>query len=238
MYRLGRQLAAITIFIAGGIVVTTAYMSRSGDSEGRPKGMKYASVVADLNSAEPEILDASRLFCLPPRSFGCAIAAERAMNFQPFLEDIGDAIFGTSVGLAQVSTIAFREMLTELYQNDSTIHFCIRRFDVVKARAYFRDAAAAKRYKRKLRLLLDTKFNITAAALIFRHSLDRYYAAAPRLNIFNRPDLAATLYHRTFPDTIKGIPDKVGLLALRFYNDTLFMPHSLLREEVTYGRRD
>ena len=222
--------------VLGGALVTASYLSRSGRSEGRPSGMTYAAVVEDINSEEGAIVDASRMFSLPPRVIGCAIAAERAMNFQPYLEDLGDAIFGTSVGLAQVSTVAFREMLTELYQSDSLIHFRSVRFNMTAAREYFRQSSTAKRYERKLHLLLDTRFNITAAAMILRHSLDRYDAAAPQFDVFHRPELAATLYHRTFPDSIRGVPDAFGVMAVRFYNDTLFMPHSLLRKEVIDGQ--
>lgn len=184
------------------------------------------------------LAEASRMFSLPPRILGAAIAAELAFNFQPYLEDIGDAIFGTSVGLSQVNTVAFREILTELYLPDSSTHFRMSAAQLNEARAFFRISASAQRYERKLRLLLDTRFNITAAALLLRHSLDRYEMVAPQYDVFHRPDLAATLYHRTFPKEIRGIPDTFGLMALQFYSDTTFMPRSVARKEVSLDRRN
>jgi hypothetical protein len=236
MYHFRSYVVIVITFILSGYVLTVLYLSRSGRSEGRPNGMKYGAVVADLNSEEHHIIDASRMFSLPPRSFGAAIAAERAINFQPYLENIGDAIFGTSVGIAQVSTIAFRDILAELYAPESASHFRTSLFRMMEARDYFTSTVPAKRYQRKLRLLLDTEFDITAAAMILRHMLDRYEQTAPQNDVYHRPDLIATLYHRTFPDSIRGVPDEFGLLAVRFYNDTSFLPRSVLRKEVDHDR--
>jgi len=238
MHRRWGLLIVVIVIVLGGSLVTASYVFRSGTGEGRPNGMTYAAVVADINSQEQKIIEASKLFSLPPRFLGASIAAERAHNFQPFLEDIGDAIFGTSVGIAQVSTVAFKTTLAELYEPDSAIHFRAGAFNISEARKYFHSSRYAKRYERKLRLLLDTRFDLMAAAMILRHTLDRYEAAAPQYDVYHRPDLAATLYHRTFPETISGIPDEFGLMAVQFYNDATFMPRSVLGKEVHYGRRE
>lgn len=222
--RLTYSMLAAPLFVCA-VYGTLSYTHCSGRSEGRPNGMTYASVVEDINLQEQNLTSAARLFSINPRMLGSAIAAERANNFLPYIENIVDAIFGTSVGFSQVSILAFREILTELYTDQNDSHFRIDGKTFQSVREYFGQMRTLKRYERKALLLFSPKINTAAAAMILRHSLDRYDALAPRFNVFRRPDIAATLYHRSFPDTIQGIPDSFGQLALKFYRDSTFMPH-------------
>jgi hypothetical protein len=185
------------------------------------------TALAQIHKNQLIIERTAKMVNIDPRLLAAAVYTERTLNCIPIIEDWGALVGAISVGFCQVNLYAFKEHLRYLLlvsENDTIYQIWRGKVFFQKTKKYFAEKNQANDWLLKWNLLWNTEFNIASAALILKQSMIRYQYSNNGFDISQRPDIAGTLYHSTFPKQITGQPDSFGLCCKEIYQDSLFMP--------------
>jgi hypothetical protein len=188
------------------------------------------TAITQIHKNQLIIEQSAKMVNIDPRLLGAAVYTERTLNCIPIIEDWGALVGAISVGFCQVNLHAFKEhlkCLLSVSENDKTYQVWGGKTFFQNTKKYFMEENQVNDWQLKGKLLWNIEFNIASAALILKQSMIRYQYSDNGFDISQRPDIAGTLYHSTFPKHITGQPDLFGLYCKEIYQDSLFMPQYL-----------